>query len=97
MPPNFRTESGIFVGWLEEWLGLNYPDRAAKVLNLIRQCRGGKLNDPGFGSRMAGTGQYAELIRRRFEVAVRKYGLNAPRREVDLSAFRGGDPQLKLF
>jgi DNA repair photolyase len=81
----------------EEWLRLNYPDRAEKVLNYIRQCRGGKLNDPNFGSRMEGTGPHAELIRQRYELAVRRYNLNQKRQPFDLSQFRGGDPQMALF
>ncbi len=85
----------------EEWLGENFPDRARKVLNHIREVRGGKLNDPSFGTRMTGQGQYADLLRRRFEVIVRKLGLNQygreARRELDYSQFRGGDKQLSLF
>ena len=81
----------------EEWLRLNYPDRADKVLNYIRQCRGGKLNDSSFGSRMEGTGPHAELIRQRYELAVRRYNLNQKRPPFDLSKFRGGDPQMALF
>ncbi len=81
----------------EEWLRENFPDRAQKVLNHIRDIRGGKLNDSTFGQRMSGTGVHAALIAKRFEVAVRKYGLNQPRYEKDYSLFRGGDRQLSLF
>jgi DNA repair photolyase len=82
----------------EEWLRENFPDRAEKVLNRIRECRGGRLNDPNFGSRMKGQGQYADMIRQRFILAVKKYGLNRSAREgMDYSQFRGGDPQLVLF
>ena len=45
-----------------EWLESDHPDRARRVMSLVRQMRGGKENDPSFGSRMTGTGNYAELI-----------------------------------
>ena len=85
----------------EEWLGENFPDRARKVLNHIRESRGGKLNDATFGSRMVGEGIYADMLRKRFEVATRKLGFNQygreARRGLDYSQFRGGDKQLSLF
>ncbi|MGH9749020.1 MAG: PA0069 family radical SAM protein, partial [Candidatus Polarisedimenticolia bacterium] len=52
----------IFTGWLEA----RYPLRAAKVLALIRETRGGNLYDPAFGERMRGSGPYADLLARRF-------------------------------
>jgi hypothetical protein len=45
------------------------------VLSLVRQCRGGRLNDPTFGRRMRGQGPYADLIARRFTLAKRRFGL----------------------
>lgn len=85
----------------EEWLQANFPDRANKVLNHIRESRGGKLNDARFGSRMVGEGIYADMLKRRFEVATRKLGFNQygreARRNLDYSRFRGGDPQLSLL
>jgi len=81
----------------EEWLTHNFPDRRNKVLNMIRQCRDGKLNDAHFGSRMSGEGVYAELIHQRFHLAVKKHGLDRLRRDLNLKAFRGGDRQLNLF
>jgi DNA repair photolyase len=62
----------LFVAWLAE----HYPDRAARVLSLIRQCRDGRLNDPEFGSRMRGSGPLAELLRQRFRAACRRHGLD---------------------
>jgi DNA repair photolyase len=56
------------------WLETHYPGRAARVLALVRQCRGGRLNDSTFGRRMVGQGAFADLIRRRFELACRRYG-----------------------
>jgi DNA repair photolyase len=57
------------------WLKEHYPEREAHVLSLIRQSRGGRLNDPIFGSRMRGQGFYAELIAQRFRKAVDRHGL----------------------
>ena len=85
----------------EEWLCENFPDRARKVLNHIRESRGGKLNDGTFGSRMVGEGIYADMLKKRFELTVRKLGFNQygreARRSLDYSQFRGGDQQLSLF
>ncbi len=58
-----------------EWLETHYPDRANRVRNRIRQLRGGRDNDPRFGSRMRGQGPWADLLRRRFETACRRHGL----------------------
>jgi DNA repair photolyase len=59
-----------------EWLAEHYPDRARHVMSLINQARGGKDYDSEFGTRMKGTGAYAELLRTRFELAKRKLGLD---------------------
>jgi len=77
-----------------EWLAEHYPDRAKHVMSLINQARGGKDNDPNFGSRMRGTGPYAELLRLRFEVATRKLGLNSSRvrLQLDTTKFRPPGP-----
>jgi DNA repair photolyase len=58
-----------------EWLQCHYPERAGHVMSLIRQSREGRENDPRFGSRMRGSGPYADLIARRFAVAARRCGL----------------------
>jgi DNA repair photolyase len=65
--------AGLFEAWLRE----HYPQRADRVLNLIREMRGGRLNDPRFGHRMRGQGAYAGVVGARFEVACRRLGLNA--------------------
>jgi len=59
-----------------EWLHAHYPDRADKVLSLIRQCREGCLNDARFGTRMSGTGPVAELLQQRVRLALRRHGLD---------------------
>jgi DNA repair photolyase len=88
-----------------EWLAAHYPLRAEHVMSMVQQLRGGRDNDPRFGARMTGTGNYAELLAKRFEVACRRLGLNGaergtrPRRELDCSRFRPPAPpgQLQLF
>ncbi|MDI9238059.1 PA0069 family radical SAM protein [Lysobacter sp. LF1] len=57
-----------------EWLQLHYPDRAAHVMSLIQQMRGGKDYDSTFGSRMRGEGPFAQLIAQRFAKAHRRLG-----------------------
>jgi DNA repair photolyase len=85
-----------------EWLAEHYPDRAKHVMSLINQSRGGKDYDSEFGTRMRGTGPYAELLRTRFALAKRKLGFAGAeeRYELDTSLFRpprGVTPQLSLF
>jgi DNA repair photolyase len=67
-----------------EWLKDHYPERAAHVMSLINQARGGKDYDAQFGVRMKGTGAYAELLRARFDLAVRKLGLASSDERYDL-------------
>jgi DNA repair photolyase len=71
-----------------EWLDAHYPLRAAHVMSLVNQIRGGRDNDPNFGARMRGSGQFAELIKRRFKIAVERLGLTADRKPLDTSLFR---------
>jgi DNA repair photolyase len=59
-----------------EWLKANCPDRASRVLSLMRSTRGGKLYDAKWGERMRGDGPYAWMIGRRFELAAKRLGLN---------------------
>ncbi len=66
----------------QEWLLQHFPDRAAHVMSLIRDMRGGRENDPNFGSRMRGTGPIAELLRNRFKIACRRLHLNSGGREL---------------
>lgn len=71
-----------------EWLADARPDRAARVMSLIRQTRGGRDYDPDWSQRMKGTGPVADLIAVRFKAAVKRYGLNETRHELDVSQFR---------
>ncbi|MEL7197285.1 MAG: PA0069 family radical SAM protein [Pseudomonadota bacterium] len=86
-----------------EWLDVHYPERAGKVMSIVRSIRSGKDNDPNFFTRMRPKGVWADLFRARFAVACRKAGIglgkNAMRFELDCSGFRppevGG--QMRLF
>ena len=69
-----------------EWLEAHAPDRAARVRNRMRAMRDGRLYVDAFGSRMRGTGRYADLLEQRFHRACNKHGLN--RRDVTLDASR---------
>ncbi len=71
----------------EEWLTTHFPDRKKRVLDLIRQTRGGQLYDSRFGWRQAGQGPYAELIGKRFRAAQRRLGLGETQRQPDASRF----------
>ena len=71
----------------EDWLNAHYPDRAQRVLHRIEDLRNGRRNDPNFGSRMRGTGIWADLLRQRFAVATRKLGLNRHRLALDCDRF----------
>ncbi|WP_292082941.1 MULTISPECIES: PA0069 family radical SAM protein [unclassified Brevundimonas] len=83
-----------------EWLADARPERAARVMSLIRQTRGGKDYDPDWTQRMKGTGPVADLIAARFKTAIKRYGLDAPRTPLDVSQFRvpaDMRPQMDLF
>jgi DNA repair photolyase len=85
--------AGLFEGWLEE----HFPDRKDKVMNRVREMRGGKVYDPAFGSRMRGEGIYADQMRATFETFKRRYGLDRPRPELSTAAFRRPGEQMSLF
>jgi DNA repair photolyase len=83
-----------------EWLERAQPDRAERILNLIRATRGGKLNESEFGRRQRGQGEVAEQIGKLFRVFRAKHGLVGPLPDFDFSQFRppqlpGG--QMRLF
>jgi DNA repair photolyase len=84
----------VFLGWLETL----DPARARRVLARVREIRGGRLNDPAFGSRMRGTGTYAEQIRSLYRLAARRHGLER-RPSLSSDAFRvpGRVDQPRLF
>jgi DNA repair photolyase len=59
-----------------DWISRNIPEKSSKILNRIRDVRGGNLSDPRYGSRLTGEGEIAESVHKLFEVSCRKYGLN---------------------
>ena len=79
-----REVAPLFRAWLDE----HYPLRAAHVMSLVQQIRGGRDNDPNFGSRMRGAGELAELVAKRFALACQRLGLNRDRAPLDTSRFR---------
>lgn len=86
----------LFVEWLEE----HFPLRAKHVMSLVQQMRDGRDHDATFGTRMRGTGVYAQLIAQRFKVAAARLKLNAERSVMDTTQFRRPDPfaaQFDLF
>ena len=83
-----------------EWLEAETPDRAGKVMSLVRQVRGGLDYDVRWGSRMTGEGPIAELVAKRFNRACAKLGLNAHRQQMRLDLFKVPDRpggQMDLF
>jgi DNA repair photolyase len=71
----------------DEWLRANRPERAEKVLSLIRQMRGGALYQAEFGLRMKGEGPIAQLLGARFQAGVKRLGLNKIRYRLDTLRF----------
>jgi DNA repair photolyase len=84
----------VFTSWLET----REPARARRILARIREVRGGRMNDPDFGSRMRGLGTYAEQIRALYDLAVRKHDLDR-RPALSAASFRvpGRSEQPGLF
>jgi DNA repair photolyase len=84
----------------QEWLATDHPGRAAKVMSLVRQMRDGQNYNSQWRTRMKGTGPLADLLAQRFKAAQRRYGLDAPQAELDVTRFhvppQTGD-QLGLF
>ncbi len=70
-----------------EWLEAAAPDRASRVMTLVRDCRGGRDYDAEWGTRMKGAGPFADMIARRFALACRRYGLDRRSWELDTTRF----------
>ncbi len=88
----------------EDWLATHFPDRAKHVLNLIRETRGGALNEPRFHHRFSGQGVYADLLMRRFARATKQWGLDEARDGLDCTQFvvpgdraAAAETQMSLF
>jgi DNA repair photolyase len=95
-------------GLFREWLDVHEPLKARHVMSRVAQLRSGKANDPRFGTRLSGTGEFADLFRKRFGLAKRRLGLDAhgERFDLDTSRFRppveaaarrADSPQQSLF
>ena len=86
----------LFANWLLE----HYPDKYRKVLSLLRSTREGKIYDAAWGKRMTGTGPYAWMLGRRFEMASEKIGFGKTKTRLRTDLFirpDGGGRQLSLF
>ncbi|MDV3456278.1 PA0069 family radical SAM protein [Sphingomonas sp. HF-S4] len=80
------------------WLETHFPDRAGKVMAVIQSIRGGRDNDPNFHTRMKGQGPWAELLRTRFHIAAKRFGLDGERMRLRTDLFRPpAGPQGELF
>ncbi|MBK7846773.1 MAG: PA0069 family radical SAM protein [Zoogloea sp.] len=83
----------------EDWLHSHFPDRATHVLSLLRQLRGGQLNDSRFGHRMRGQGVFADLYRQRMQRTCERLGFQRTHRPLNTEVFRPPPrgPQMNLF
>ncbi|WP_246849183.1 PA0069 family radical SAM protein [Rubellimicrobium arenae] len=90
-----REVAGLF----REWLAERFPDRAARVMNRVRDLHGGQDYDPEWGTRMTGQGEWARLLSARFELACRRlgYGPLPPLRTDLFRVPQGPGAQLSLF
>jgi DNA repair photolyase len=80
------------------WLGEYFPDKKEKILNRVKEMRGGRLNDPRFGSRMRGEGFYAEQMAAMYKVARKAAGFEGrPPIKLSTASFRRPREQLQLF
>jgi len=84
-----------------DWLTRHYPLKANHVMSRVHEMRGGRDNDPAFGSRMRGSGELADLLAQRFHIACKRLGFNGGRRNraLDATQFKvpGRAEQLSLF
>lgn len=90
--------NGQIASIFEDWIVKAFPDRAEKVLNMIKECHGGNLNDTRWGARMKGDGKIAESIHSLFGLSVKRYmggrGIGPLRTDLFVSKF---GKQLDLF
>lgn len=76
----------------EQWLEAHFPDRRQKVIEQIRGMRGGRMNDPRFGDRMRPQGEWGRLMTQRFEMAIRRAGLDRSLPPLSTHLFRKPPP-----
>jgi DNA repair photolyase len=92
-----RLPHGVAV-LFEKWLERHFPEKKDRVLGRIRELRGGKLNDPRFGSRMTGEGILADTIRQLFDLGCKRAGIGPRQLRLSTAAFRRpGQAQALLF
>jgi DNA repair photolyase len=85
---------------VQDWLLTHHPDKLRHVMSLVRQTRGGKDYDAAWGQRQVGSGPYAWMIGRRFELAAERLGFNRARTKLRTDLFRtpsAGPEQLSLL
>lgn len=81
----------------EDWVKKNYPNKAKKVMNATAKVHGGQVNDSRFGTRMRGTGELAQIIRKLFESQKQRY-FKKPSEKLNCTLFRIPQPgQMRLF
>ena len=82
----------------KDWLAAHYPDRADKVMAIIRSMRDGRDNDAGYFTRFRGGGPWADLLRTRFAIATKKHGLTSAYPTLRRDLFRPPEgAQMRLF
>lgn len=89
--------NGAISGIFEDWVHKSFPDRAQKVLHLVKECHHGKLSDSRFDTRMRGEGNIAEMINKLFHNSVNRYLKNRSMRALNCDAFQRPSDQLRLF
>jgi len=77
----------------QDWLQRHVPERAARIMARVREMRGGRDNDPSFGSRMRGEGIWAQLLSQRLHKACARLGLSRERYPLDLTRFQRPETQ----
>ena len=85
---------GAVDGIFREWLEREYPNRVNRVMNRVRQLRGGRPNDPRFGTRMSGTGQWAELFNQLFRKTASRLGYDSEHPPAPTHHFRRSQGEL---
>ncbi len=81
-----------------DWVVKNFPNRADKILNQIKNAHGGTLNDSRFGTRMSGEGEFAKMIKAQFDLARKKFLPNGKMPAYNLDLYEEfKNPQMKLF
>lgn len=85
---------GPVAGLFQEWVEREYPLRANRILSRVRSLRGGKLNDPKFGSRMRGSGHWADLFNRLFRMTAHRLSLNEETHLLETRHFKRSQGEL---